>query len=379
MITIAEMQSTLNPLVLAGPAIFSVFSLCFLLFWLYERNRYHLLLFAVASILFCLGSISQMLLIPAGLGPSSVVSAFLYTLSVLLVCDGLLRRSAQSMSFLFYGTVLVLTVGGIAYFFYVNRDLSARIYILNFGFGFVFLSTLWRLTQLRVGALPEKVLFWTMLAFTSQFFICTTLIDLPKSEMEFGLSTFWLALQFSLVVLGAALAIALLAVVVSDKMVDLKFENAVDPLTEVLNRRSFIEQFEAAMELGVSGWFVIADVDYLKTLNDRYGHLIGDEAVIAAARGMQLALPSDSLIARIGGDEFCAFIPLRTDRNIDKTIVGINGIVHAEFQARTNIQGTPLSLSFGYQLCQAKQTFKDALALADQELYRKKRSRPVHA
>src|SRR5690606_9848299 len=66
---------------------------------------------------------------------------------------------------------------------------------------------------------------------------------------------------------------------------------STDPLTGVFNRRHFIAQFNHAMELEVPGWFLIADIDYLKAINDRYGHLVGDEAVLATAQALVTVLP----------------------------------------------------------------------------------------
>lgn len=150
---------------------------------------------------------------------------------------------------------------------------------------------------------------------------------------------------------------------------------STDPLTGVLNRRSFVEQFNGAVELGIRGWLMIADIDYLKTINDDYGHVIGDEAVIAAAIAMQKALPADSAIGRIGGDEFCAFIPYSPDYKMDVLIENIGKIASSEFDERVQIKGASLSVSVGYSLCKSKQKFRDVMVQADERLYRKKRSR----
>jgi len=148
-----------------------------------------------------------------------------------------------------------------------------------------------------------------------------------------------------------------------------------DPLTGVLNRRSFIEQFERAMELGVRGWFLIADIDYLKVINDNFGHLAGDEAVISTAKALETVLPDDSLIARIGGDEFCAFVPGLSQGSmiaLSKQISETAGII---FKASVVIDGAALSVSVGKVVCKPKQTFKDVISQADERLYRKKRMR----
>lgn len=149
----------------------------------------------------------------------------------------------------------------------------------------------------------------------------------------------------------------------------------VDPLTGVLNRRSFIEQFKAVTSTGINGWFLIADIDYLKDINDQYGHPVGDDAVIAVAEAMQTVLPSDCLIARIGGDEFCAFIPRSSCNNIDNVVVLISNkadkLLHLK---RLNIdQG--LTVSVGYIAVKTGQSFEDVMSLSDEKLYRKKNER----
>ncbi|PWL18394.1 GGDEF domain-containing protein [Falsochrobactrum shanghaiense] len=150
---------------------------------------------------------------------------------------------------------------------------------------------------------------------------------------------------------------------------------SVDPLTGVLNRRSFIEQFEAASGAGVKGWLLIADIDYLKNVNDQYGHLAGDAAVIAIAQALVQELPPDSLIARIGGDEFCAFVPKASCSNLDAVVDNINVSATAILRKTRPEITLPVTASIGSFSCKPNQTFEEILSSADEKLYRKKRAR----
>lgn len=269
-----------NPLVLIGPAILLVFAASFVAIWLRDRRLGHLLFFCAACLLFCLGTLSQILGVPDGHGPNAVTSAFLYTLSVLLLNDGLLRRSGQRLGPISYLAILGLICGGVAYFFYVDRQLIVRIYIMNFGYGLVCLATAWRLRRLRVGMFAEKILFWTSLAFSLHFFPRTVLTvgTVAPSATAFGASPFWLALQFSLAVLGVMLALALFAVTVSDMMADLRHERSVDSLTGVLNRRGFEERAQELLN-SARAWptsLILVDIDHFKNINDTFGHPAGD-------------------------------------------------------------------------------------------------------
>lgn len=114
-------------------------------------------------------------------------------------------------------------MGGIAYFFYIDRQLITRIYLLNFGIGVICLASTLRLRGLRYGKAAERVLFWVLLAFSIHFFLRTTLTVglVAPSATNFASSPFWLALQYSVAVLGVALALAIVQVTVSDTLDEL--------------------------------------------------------------------------------------------------------------------------------------------------------------
>lgn len=150
---------------------------------------------------------------------------------------------------------------------------------------------------------------------------------------------------------------------------------SLDPLTGLLNRRSFIEQFNAASNAGVRGVFLLADIDHLKAINDKYGHIAGDNAVLSASAAMIAVLPNGSLISRVGGDEFCAFIPKACCSDIKQMLDGINSNATDRMHHKRPDIVDILTLSVGMVACKTKMTFEGILALADQEMYRKKRNR----
>jgi diguanylate cyclase (GGDEF)-like protein len=81
-----------------------------------------------------------------------------------------------------------------------------------------------------------------------------------------------------------------------------------DPLTGLLNRRLFHSQTSALIESGRAAdeYLVVAliDLDKFKSVNDRYGHAAGDEALVHVARTLEEAAGAKAVVARSGGEEF---------------------------------------------------------------------------
>lgn len=81
-----------------------------------------------------------------------------------------------------------------------------------------------------------------------------------------------------------------------------------DPLTGLLNRRTFHDQTSRLIETGcgAESHLVVAliDLDKFKSLNDRYGHAAGDEALVHVAAAIAQAAGEEAVVARSGGEEF---------------------------------------------------------------------------
>jgi diguanylate cyclase (GGDEF)-like protein len=82
-----------------------------------------------------------------------------------------------------------------------------------------------------------------------------------------------------------------------------------DPLTGLANRALFTQQVEAAIERPDGRAVVLfLDLDDFKLVNDRFGHEIGDELLVAFTRRLRACLRADDLPARLGGDEFAVLL-----------------------------------------------------------------------
>lgn len=297
---------------LIGPSIMLVFGLAFAGAWSVDRRRPYLLLLALTCLLFTLGAVSQILYWPRETGANAMVSGTLYTAAVLLAAQAILLRSARAFPWPWYPVLLAGFMALMAYFFYVDRNLLARVYIQNVGYGLILLAAALRLNTAPSERHVDRILFWVLLAFALHFFPRTWMtmgFAAPVGERPFANSAFWQTLQLSLAVLGASLALSIFAAAFSDLLDDVRRERNTDPLTGTLNRRGFDEAVAARLKkLGGPASLVLCDVDHFKRINDLHGHDAGDAVLMMLGRLLLDSAGKDDAVGRFGGEEFVVFL-----------------------------------------------------------------------
>lgn len=147
-----------------------------------------------------------------------------------------------------------------------------------------------------------------------------------------------------------------------------------DQLTELYNRRGlmgYLQHWLAYSErYGHPLSVALVDIDYFKQINDRYGHVIGDAALVAVSRAIERAVRASDMVGRLGGDEFLVLAP-ETDDNELRTLMGR---VRSEVQAALiDAGGEPLALavSVGGSFTEGgiPSTPEAIIAAADRSLY----------
>lgn len=152
----------------------------------------------------------------------------------------------------------------------------------------------------------------------------------------------------------------------------------VDELTGLPNRRAFITLSEQRLKLAIrmerDVLMIFIDVDHLKHINDTWGHLAGDRALIDTARVLKESCREADIIARLGGDEFVALMTVDSDQTSELVCERIKARV--ELHNLETPRGYPLSLSVGATRTKSEGTMlADLLAQADTALYEQKRGR----
>jgi len=86
-----------------------------------------------------------------------------------------------------------------------------------------------------------------------------------------------------------------------------------DPLTGIMNRRTFFEHFERELNRATRHQLPLAcvmlDIDFFKRINDEHGHAVGDTTLRATADLLLNRCRSTDFVCRYGGEEFCALLP----------------------------------------------------------------------
>lgn len=142
-----------------------------------------------------------------------------------------------------------------------------------------------------------------------------------------------------------------------------------DSLTGLYNRRYFEEELKRVdNDRNFPLSIIIADLNGLKLANDLYGHLIGDELLITAAKILQRCLRKNDMIARWGGDEFVILLP-----KANNDIVFEMSSRFEEVIKKTKLESAVLSVSFGYATKQHKsENIFDIFKEAEDMMYRNK-------
>ena len=359
---------------LIGPGVLLLFGIAFACVWLVDRTRRHALYMAAGCWTFTVGAASQIIYWPRNTGANALVSGALYTLALLLVSQGLLVRAGRPAAARQGMAILAAFVLLLAYFFYVERNLLARVYIQNFGYGLLLAACAWRLRHMARAGTADRVLFWVLTCFAAQFFPRTLLtigFDAPAGARAFADSVFWQTLQLSSAVLGTALALAMLAACTADILADLRRERDLDGLTGVLNRRAFLERVGPLLRRPGAGALILCDIDRFKWINDTLGHPTGDIVLGAVAHALRQTARAQDAFGRLGGEEFGTFF------------AGADALQARQFAERQRLAvqacharhpGLPqVTASFGVSLVQSGEGWDALHSRADALLYQAKR------
>jgi diguanylate cyclase (GGDEF)-like protein len=148
-----------------------------------------------------------------------------------------------------------------------------------------------------------------------------------------------------------------------------------DPLVPLANRRGMLRELETMIARydrhDIPAAVLFVDLNDLKLLNDSFGHMGGDAALVMVAEKLIEGTRTNDCVARLGGDEFCVLLDHADQKSALETAERLVDIIAA---GECLFEGAPmpLSVAIGVTLIEKGDTPATVLARADKAMYRVK-------
>jgi len=167
------------------------------------------------------------------------------------------------------------------------------------------------------------------------------------------------------------------------RIAELEAISTTDELTGLANRRG-LEDFltrtlAAARRHNEEGVLIFIDLDHFKSINDTYGHDVGDAALKTVANTLKGMVRSSDLVARLGGDEFVAVL-VRCPAVLAPDRAGTLDAALTRVRVRHGRRIIPVSASCGFAVFGPGSDARELISRADKMMYEKKVSKhtPLH-
>jgi len=148
----------------------------------------------------------------------------------------------------------------------------------------------------------------------------------------------------------------------------LRHLSEIDQMTGFFNRATFLLRLEQA-RAAAPGVCLLIDVDHFKTINDRWGHATGDQALTAIAGGLRRSVRADDICGRMGGEEFAVYLPEMTGEKGALLADRIRLAVEALSVRNDEGHVVPLTVSIGCAADENAATAEMLLRRADLAMY----------
>ena len=184
----------------------------------------------------------------------------------------------------------------------------------------------------------------------------------------------------------ASSATAIIRVVLEHEAIqrELALQARTDPLTGLLNRRSFVEEVNRRIDRlereRMPGTLMYVDLDHFKRLNDCCGHDVGDDALVMMAGMLRNAVRPSDIVARLGGDEFALWLDgsdeLTAAERAERLRVDAPGLLAAGLPALAPALSTSIGIAARHP--HLAETLEDVMRRADGAMYEVKRAGRAH-
>ncbi|MBR6328898.1 MAG: diguanylate cyclase [Lachnospiraceae bacterium] len=157
-----------------------------------------------------------------------------------------------------------------------------------------------------------------------------------------------------------------------EKNYSLRTLSEEDALTGIYNRGAGERAVRALIEQKPGGMFILFDADKFKSVNDSFGHSVGDMVLKAIAECMRGAFGENDVIMRFGGDEFAAFLPeVRSQQAGAECIEKLFELINTH--EISELEGRRITISVGAVINEGASGFEELYSAADAGAYESKK------
>ncbi|MFD9898835.1 diguanylate cyclase [Mesorhizobium sp. NPDC059025] len=363
---------------LLNPVLSIVLSTAFFVLWSFRRENRYVLQLCICYLAVAIGFTLQSFDLGAGLAVSKVISNFLFFGALLLFVAAVATRQGVRVPWVASLVCIAAGMGGLLWFLFVQPYFPGRVFSVNYGLGALCIIAVMRLRQSSRRSVIDRMIVLMAGLRAADFFIRPLLVAL-LSGVDAGRppylhSPYWLTTSLSVMVFSLLIALTLLTAVALDTINELQAES--ETLSKLLNRRGFEQKAASVLQRsarnGAPVTLVLADLDHFKSVNDRFGHAVGDQVIVEFAARLQAA-GSRAVVGRIGGEEFAVLMPstdLVAGRLFAETVRGafcsetVEGVP----------QGVKLTASFGVAGRFGGEELAPLMLRADEALYKAKQN-----
>jgi diguanylate cyclase (GGDEF)-like protein len=277
---------------------------------------------------------------------------------------------------LFIGVILCQSI----WFNVVHPDFHIRAIVNSFFFFFIY-AVCARVLLVKTEA-SLRVSYWftgVSFAFMAMVMLARGVIITQSPDQSIGLHVNT-AINTMPFIIGClvqfCIAFGLLLMLNHRLIADVYQMASRDALTGTLNRRRIEEDAlrlrARCMRTGETLAIMMIDIDFFKTINDRYGHPAGDKVLCSLAEIAQNSIRPDDYFARYGGEEFCMLLTATTEKEAFELAERLR-LAFAEFTLTLGKDRINVTVSIGVaDSNDIGLVFEDLVTAADQALYRAK-------
>jgi diguanylate cyclase (GGDEF)-like protein len=289
---------------------------------------------------------------------------------------GIARRYEVKPNWALLGVVFAVSIVAFSYSTTMPRESMARNFVYQTPFFVMQAIGAWIVLSSEKRK-PIDLALAIFIGLTSLHFLSkpfgAVILGGPGEQPQDYVSTAYAMFSQSIgAVFFVAMALVLMAMLVGDMLREAANRSMTDPLSGLLNRRglevALHRELQEAQTRNTPLALILADLDHFKDVNDRFGHVAGDNAIVSYAQCLRDVVGEGHLVARMGGEEFAVLLRganLKTARLVTEGFrVGFPAL---------SVPGIPeehrLSASYGVAVLEENEDWATLVRRADRALY----------